>query len=338
MVHNIIIFFKHNLTMSKLIYLILTVILASCVFNFFLAPYFECVMLYVECENVINDNPVECTFTWSLCIACFMSLVVLWVKYRSAKTAYDRLMESHDAYSPTTAAERKNHATFTIFIFVTCITVMLPVNIHRLFTLYTSGKVTDVIVYFFLIYSHNAIICMMEMHFVALCHALYRKFVTINRDIQHIDDDIADGCPPYLQATMAGPRKTWIACRGINDCRDYCYYSRTTGHSLADGVERLKIRHRLIREALDHLNRAFAIPLGLALCNLCVMTLFDIFYYVTNDLGTLKINVYICLWITQYTFRFSIIVMIVHATTKQASDFFRQTVFSHDYYIGNRYS
>lgn len=309
--------------LSKWIYFTLTVIIfASCLLNFFLAPYFECVLLYEECDHVIIDNRVECSFAWSLCITCSVTLAVLWIKYRSAKTAYDRLMESHDAYSPTTAAERKNLATFTAFIFVTCATVMLPVNVHRLFTLYTNGRIMDLIVYFVLMYAHNAIICMMEMHFVVLCYALYRKLVTVNRDIQHIDDDIADGCPPYLQATMAGPHKIWIACRSLNDCRDYCYYSRTTGYSLADGVERLKIRHRLVREALEHLNRAFAIPLGLALCNLCIMTLFDIFYHVTNDFASFKMNVYLCLWITQYTFRFSIIVMVVHVTTKQASEFF----------------
>jgi len=91
---------------------------------------------------------------------------------------------------------------------------------------------------------------------------------------------------------------------------------------LADAVEQLKIRHRLIREAVDELNHAFAVPLFMSLCNLCVMATFDIYYQVMNVFVQHTSNrsvVYVYLWITQYMFRFFIIVWTAHGMMKQAS-------------------
>lgn len=228
-------------------------VLASCVFNYVLTPYFECVLDDACVDNLIKSWWTG-VYTRSLCISCSVSSVVLWRRYWRTMAAYGRWIELHDAYAATSAAERRAHCRFDLIVVSLCAAVIVPVALFRLYQMYVNR--TGALAYFVVMYSHNLIMCAFETRFVRFSYVLYAKFVRVNRDVQRVNERVA-------QCTRAADRR------------------RPPSPSV-DDVEQLKIRHRLIREAVNELNRAFAVPLVMSLCNLCVMATFDIYYQVNS--------------------------------------------------------
>lgn len=305
-------------------------IAASCIFNIAMPPSFQCTQVG-GCEDVKSSLLVG-IFGQSLSVTCFVWFVVIWMQvYRCTVTVYYQWIESLETYSPTSGHERQMHRVFNVAVVSTCLLITVPVNMARLFKLYASGQGTGVIVYFGLMYTHNLTLCMREMYFVTLCHVLYTKFVTVNGDLERISEEFADK-RLRAAADLRRPREDapndsrskrpeydWIVL-GDEDI----YRSRTTGQPLADAIERLKIKHWLVREALHQLKCTFTVPIGLSLFNLCVMALWDIYYhminvFVQNKGADINSTIYIYLWLIQYMFRFFIIVRTVHNTMKQAS-------------------
>lgn len=175
--------------------------------------------------------------------------------------------------------------------------IILPVNAYRLHSLNQLQYLNNLypLIFFGIMYAHNLIMCISETRFVLRCYVLYTKFAKINRDADRLNESVlGHGTSAYVEA----------------------------GRPLVDSIERLKFRHRLIRDAVDDLNRAFAVPLVMSLCNLCIMAMFDIYYQVINVYVQHTNNrsvVYIYFWITQYMFRLFMIVMTTHAMMLQAS-------------------
>lgn len=133
-----------------------------------------------------------------------------------------------------------------------------------------------------------------------------------NRDHGDCDD-----CDDYEDCDDDDEDDLWVA--RYDESGDFVYRSRATGRSLTTVVEWFKIRHRLIREAMDALKYAFTVSIGASLCNLCIMALYDIYKYSQSFVDEGRSYVFIMLWLFQYTFRFFIIVATAHATTKQVS-------------------
>lgn len=235
-------------------------VLASCVFNYVLTPYFECLLDDNCVDNVIKSWWTG-VYSRSLCISCFVSSVVLWTRYRRATAAYDRWIELHDAYAATnaesSAAERRAHCRFDLTVVSLCVAVIVPVAVYRLYHMYTNH--TGALTYFVLMYSHNLIMCMFETRFVRSSYVLYGKFVRVNRDMKRVNERVVQ------RLQTAGQRSP-----------------SPSPSLLVDAIEQLKIRHRLIREAVNELNHAFAVPLVMSLCNLCIMATFDIYYQVNS--------------------------------------------------------
>jgi len=98
------------------------------------------------------------------------------------------------------------------------------------------------------------------------------------------------------------------------------FYGGSREQSIANAVEVIRIRHQLIRNALSVLVDLFGLPMGLSLFTLGVMTLFDIYYQVSDVMGAnSRLMIFIYMWLLQYTIRFSTIVVTAHYTTKQVS-------------------
>lgn len=92
------------------------------------------------------------------------------------------------------------------------------------------------------------------------------------------------------------------------------YYSRITEQPLAEIVEQLKIKHRLMRDAMDAVNDLLTVSLGFTLYTLCLMALFDIYFHVTNWNPSKK-QFFIFMWLFQYSLRFYMIVKAAEITT-----------------------
>jgi len=98
------------------------------------------------------------------------------------------------------------------------------------------------------------------------------------------------------------------------------FYGGSREQSIANAVEVIRIRHQLIRDALSVLVDLFGLPVGLSLFTLGVMTLFDIYYQVSDVMGAdSRLMIFIYMWLLQYTIRFSTIVVTAHYTTKQVN-------------------
>lgn len=138
----------------------------------------------------------------------------------------------------------------------------------------------------------------------------------LNRSDRGCDHDDYD-CDGHDDDNDDGESGLWVA--QYDEAGDFVYLSRATGRPLTAVVERFKIRHRLIREAMGALKYAFDVPIGASLCILCIMAMYDIYFYSQHFVYDKWSHVYITLWLTQYTFRFFTIVATAHATTKQAS-------------------
>lgn len=274
---------------------------ALCVFNFVMTPYFEC-LTEGDCDDV-DPSLLPSIYARSVSVTCLVMVAVSLFRYRDAAAAYRGITELCDAYAPATTG----HAMFRSVVTGMYVALVVPVNGYRLYRFVSDGREFAVIVYFILMYSQNVAMCLFETHFVAMFYALYTRFADVNREMEAVGQRIAvDGRSP----------------------RQHC--SAAMEWSLADAIERLRIRHRLAREAVDALRPAFALPVGLSLCNLCVMALFDVYYHLKNTFGQQTgvrnhMYIYLYLWLTQYTFRFFVITMMVDATTKEASYVFGYT-------------
>lgn len=159
-------------------------ILASCVFNFVLTPYFEC-RLDGGCEDDVAKSWWSGVYARSLSIACFVSFAVSWTRYRETMAAYGRWMELHEAYAATSATERRSHARVNRVVVSLCVAVIVPVAAFRLYQMYC--RKTGALTYFVVMYAHNLAMCLFETRFVLFSYVLYTKFAKINRDTEQLD-------------------------------------------------------------------------------------------------------------------------------------------------------
>lgn len=87
----------------------------------------------------------------------------------------------------------------------------------------------------------------------------------------------------------------------------------------ADFVERLKIKHRLVRKAVRDLNDLFGGHMGLSVFSLCVYTMFDIYYHFLGIINPTMSYVLVYGWMLQYFTRFGTITILAHITIKQVT-------------------
>uniref|UniRef100_A0A2S2PMG9 Gustatory receptor n=1 Tax=Schizaphis graminum TaxID=13262 RepID=A0A2S2PMG9_SCHGA len=299
---------------------------AMCVINFVLTPYFECILDGDSCDERVSL--MAGIYARSVSFTCLVTVAMAWRKYRGTMAAYVERTELHDAYTaPATGADAADppryvgRATFDGVVLYTNLLLIVPINAFRLYRFVSDGRPAPVLVYFSFMYSQNLYVCLHETHFARLLYALYTRFADLNRQMGAVGERIVDG-RRAREDPPPGRDGCWIPYDGDDDRRPpYHYYSAATGQPLVDAIERFRIRHRLVREAVNALKRTFAVPIGLSLCNLCVMALFDFYYHLKNSVDQPAGNVatmYIFLWLSQYTFRFFVITMTVDITMKQA--------------------
>ncbi|KAE9523431.1 hypothetical protein AGLY_015983 [Aphis glycines] len=154
-----------------------------------------------------------------------------------------------------------------------------------------------------------------ETHFTFLCFILYQKFVGINKDLMalKIDTVVRNKYPFMLRAR----EKYGKNFNSVDYNRDVLQ-TLAGGHSMANFVEQLKVKHRLAREAVNNLNDLFGVQLGLSMCSLCLFSMFDLYYHIRGIMNPTKSNILLYGWILQYTVRFGSVTILAHLTSKQA--------------------
>lgn len=289
-------------------------LLVTCVINFIISPIIIC-MMDGGCVNVTVTSFLG-MYPRMMSTACFISFAILLWKHRLSMSVYETNLKSYESYSPTTAAEIRDCTVFWSLLVVSCLSVILPINLLRLSLLYRNGSETLVIVFFVAMYWENISMCFVETHVAMLCYTLDKKFFKINRDLAQLGEEIRKDLRPEE------PTKTTENGLSGKVTYDGDFYKPRTARqvysSVANVVETIRIRHRLIRDAMYVIIDLFGLPIGVSLLNLCVMTLFDIYYEVFSVMGaTSRSPMFIYMWMLQYAIRFYMIVVTAHNATKQ---------------------
>lgn len=275
-------------------------LILSCIYNYLNAPKNTCSL--VKCNDSMT-TVVKSMFPRSVALACMISKITTMYKNIKHFQIYKKKIKEYELYFPINIPKKKFHRLFTITIVFAYIVLIVPINILRIYLI--SYNVLDTSTWFFylMMYVQNLSMCSTEIHFIIHCFGLYQKYQLINEDMETLKSEtiIKNKYPVVLQA---------------EECNRYIGTSSGV-QPLAGSVEALKMRHQFVRHVVRDLNDLFGIQLGLSLCVLFIMALFDIYGEVFSENTKTRSKILIYGWLLQYSFRFCTIVLTTHATTKQ---------------------
>ncbi|XP_050430689.1 uncharacterized protein LOC126839409 [Adelges cooleyi] len=259
-----------------------------------------------------------------MAIATLVSRVTMVYKNIRGFPEYDEKMERYEMYSPTSVAKAKLHRLFSFIIVSTCLIMIVPINLFRLYLISRYQWKGDyvIVVFFVYLYMQNLSMCLTEVNFILTCFGLNQKFQLINEDMDELRSVIIEinKYPNVLRSNWRD--QTTLKTKDDGNSKIPMFHSRTlrsfVNRPLTRTVERLRARHQYARNAMEDLNGLYGIQLGLSLCVLCAMALFDIYGEAFRDSDSSNSFIFIYGWLLQYSFRFCAIVIIAHLTTEQA--------------------
>ncbi|XP_050430672.1 uncharacterized protein LOC126839397 [Adelges cooleyi] len=293
-------------------------VLISCIFNFLVSSWMPCIMDGVDCNNK-GFTSLSGMYSRFVAATCFVSCLIMLYKFSFSMKGYNNNVEAYSNYSPVTRKDRRSYLIFTWTVTVSLLTIILPINVLRLRIMYNNHTNTLVWIFFVVMYVENLFISVSELYFASKCWNLYLKFSSINADLKQLKDEVSNVFPLSTNVQLKKSYHPRWLHRQHRITSFINFYSPPKGQrQLATVVEILRIRHRLIREAVTNLTELFGLPMCLSLCSLCVMALFDIYYEVFNLLNyRSRSSIFIYGWLTQYSYRFYMIVMVADTMMKQ---------------------
>ncbi|KAE9523425.1 hypothetical protein AGLY_015977 [Aphis glycines] len=283
-------------------------LIAGCLFNIVLSPYVMCVMetCHKQAAVLVQVNTV---LPRTLAIVCLVSRAKTML--HCANGAFRRYETKTRDYK--TCFPDGVGSVFVTFVVSVYAFTIFPTNAYRVYLIHRDVGDNTVTVFFVLMYAQNLFTCSSEIHYVARCFELYRRFCRINEDVSALKSAtvIANRYPSVLLQLANGRRfgrKTTPAPQ---------LSSATVTRPTAGNVELLRMRHQCVRDAVGDLNDLYGVQLLLSLCVLCVMTVIDGYgeIFGVHTLATTKIFLYT--WLSHYLFRFCVIVLTTHFTMKQ---------------------
>lgn len=287
-----------------------TLLMISCVYNFYITPKTVC-QLEGDCNHGMSAE-VKGIFIRIVAISCFISRLVIVTKGKTQLIRYEKIIEKIHVISPTTHSEVKVLKKISTLLIACCILLTIPANILRIWDL--SYRPDFTIIVFIFMYTQNFSMYCVETQFITLCFVLFRKLVGINRDLMALKiDTVVRNNYPFMTQTQGKHGK-------INDTCDYnreMLLSLAAGHPMTDFVEQLKIKHKLVRDAVKTLSDLFGVHMGLSIFVLSLCTMFDMYYFILGVLSLSSYKKVFYIWILQYTVRFGSITILSHLTTKQ---------------------
>jgi len=289
--------FFHNKLYRNIGLLISMFVLLSCFYTYIEAPNVMC--LLNVCKNSTITTMVS-MFPRAVAIACTISRITVMYKSVSGMAKYKKKIKEYEVYYPITV-DKENSRRFLIIVIVFLYSILiLPFNVFRMFLIYYYFKNIKMIVYILLMYIQNVSMSMTEIQFMAYCFGLYAKFQSINEDMSTIKSKTIsiNRYPFVLKSEEHKSVEVYPSVRSI---------------------ELLKMRHQFVCESVSDLNEIYSIQLGMSISVLFIMLLFDIYEVVTSELVKTKSLFLLYGWLTQYIFRFIVVILMSHITTKQVN-------------------
>jgi len=289
--------FFHNKLHRNIGLLISVFVLLSCAYTYIEAPNAMCVIN--ACKNPTMTTMVS-MFPRAVAIACMISRITVMYKNVSVMAKYKKKIKEYEVYYPTTI-DKENSRRFLIIVIVFLYSILiLPINVYRMYLIYYYYKNIKLLVFILLMYIQNMSMSVTEIQFMVYCFGLYAKFQSINEHMSKIKSKTIsiNRYPFVLKSEQQKSVEVYPSVRSI---------------------ELLKMRHQFVCESVSDLNEIHSIQLGMSISVLFIMLLFDIYEAVTNELVNTKSLLLLYGWLTQYIFRFSVVILMSHITTKQVN-------------------
>lgn len=287
--------FFHNKLHHNIELVFSILVLMSCVYNYIEARNVMCIL--TVCKNS-TISTMTSMFPRAVAITCMISRTTAIYKNASGMAKYKKKIKEYEVYYPITV-DKENSRRFLIIIIVFLYSILiLPINAHRMYLIHYYYKNIKVIVYILLMYLQNLSMSVTEIQFLVYCFELYSKFQSINEDMSTIKSKTIsiNRYPFVLKSEEHKGVEVYPSVRSI---------------------ELLKMRHRFVCESVSDLNEIYSIQLGMSISVLFIMLLFDIYEVVTVKLVKSKSLLLLYGWLTQYIFRFVVVILMCHITTKQ---------------------
>lgn len=283
------------------------ILLLSCVHNCVYASYIVCLL---EICNSSTSRIVWALFPRAVAITCMISRFTIMYKNISDISKYERKIKKYELYFPVNIRQENSQRIFVIIITTFCTIVILSANIYKIISLYYHVKRVEIIILHLLMYIQNFSMCMTELQFIGYCFGLFLKFQLINEEMSILKSKtiVINKYPLVLKPDEHNSHRT-----GLDYNDDFCWRIKPNENM----VELLKMRHQFVSNAIKNLNELYGIQLGLSLCVLFLMSLFDIYDVVSGDFNITNTKILLYGWLMQYSFRFCMIILISHVTTKQ---------------------
>ncbi|XP_060880572.1 uncharacterized protein LOC132952314 [Metopolophium dirhodum] len=308
-------YFNKSLSSLKLVYFL--ALATTCVMNLKNASATICSLS--ECKNPVKTE-VLAMFSRSIAIACLLCRITIMYKSKSDFPDYVKKVEDYELYFPVNISQKRHIRFIAMAIISSYIVIILPINVLRIYLIYTNYGKIHTMFFYTMMYVHNWSICTTEIHFIVRCVGLYQKFQSINEEMAAL-----------RLKTIAGNRFPVVLRQGERRGHDNALFIgldtlgsgsplsvSSNGYQPADRVELLRMKHQFVRGTVVELNDLYGIQLGLSICLLFIMTLFDIYGEVSVESNVTKTHVLLYGWLLQYSFRFCVIVLTSHVTTTQA--------------------
>lgn len=280
-------------------------VIVACLFNIALSPYCMCVMESCHEHDLTVLVRVKTVMPQTVAVVCLV--IQAKTMFHSANgefREYEDRAREYDACFP----DRVGGAYFVAFIVSAYVVTILPINAYRLYLIHRDVRDHTVTAFFVLLYLQNLCTCSMEIHYLARCSRLYRRFCRINEDMSTLK-----------LATVAANRYPSVLLQSVNGHDDDSRRRGTTSGTgpTAGDIELLRMRHQCVRDAVGDLNDLYGVQLLLSLCILCLMTVIDTYGEMFHKYSLAISQAFLYVWLTHYSFRLFAIVLTTHFTMKQ---------------------
>jgi len=262
-------------------------------------------------------------FSRSIAIACLLSRITVMYKSKRDFPNYLKKVEEYELYFPANISQKRYLHFIAIAIIFAYIVIIVPINILRIYLIYSNFGKINTMIFYTIMYLHNWSICSTEIHFIVRCIGLYQKFQSINNEMAtlKLQNLVNNKYPVVLQSERLNSYNNTLFI-GLESHNGSPLLIFNNVHQLANHVELLRMKHQFVRGIVVELNGLYGIQLGLSICLLFIMTLFDIYGEVSVESNVTKTHGLLYGWLLQYSFRFCVIVLTSHVTTTQVDTYF----------------
>ncbi|VVC40558.1 7TM chemoreceptor [Cinara cedri] len=301
-------------------------LVASCVYSFARASKIKCIL--EKCDDLMSILTVP-MFPRTVACMCAVAVIAYTCQRASNRFAeYEERIERYAVCFPMGVRKANARRVYTALVAAVYATVTVPANAYRIYLFCKLHEGWELIAFYVLLYGQNFVTCLSELRFLLYCFELFQHFQLINEEISAIKSKtiVANKYPLVLRSDEYRRAGNNVIGSATATKDDRGVPHRLKQYLLSKNIETLKVRHQFVSDAVRDLNELYDVQLGVTLFGLFLMTLFDIFDAISaaaNDSAPpnrTKNSFLVHSWLTQYSFRFCVIVLTAHFTVKQASN------------------